>query len=57
MSTKAQVKANRKNAKKSTGPKTTEGKENSSQNATKHGFFACHDVIKTESQLEFDMLS
>jgi hypothetical protein len=57
MLTKAQIKANRKNARKSTGPKTYKGKEKSSRNATKHGFFACQDVIKSESQLEFDMLS
>ena len=55
MSTKARKKANRKNAKKSTGPKTTEGKEKSSQNAVKHGFFACHDVIRTENQVDYDM--
>jgi hypothetical protein len=33
-------KANQKNAKKSTGPKTPRGKSNSRTNAVKHGFFA-----------------
>jgi hypothetical protein len=56
MSTKEQISANRKNAKKSTGPKTTQGKETSSQNATKHGFFAQQDVIKHESQADYDIL-
>ena len=54
MSTDAQIKANRKNAKKSTGPKTPEGKAKSAQNATTHGLTASHDVIKGESQEEFD---
>jgi len=54
MSTEKQVAANRKNAKKSTGPKTPEGKAKSAQNATTHGLTASHDVIKGESQEEFD---
>ena len=35
-------------------PKTPEGKAKSAQNATKHGLTASHDVIKGESQEEFD---
>ena len=54
MSTKKQIQANRTNAKKSTGPKTPEGKAKSAQNATKHGLTATTDVIKGESQEEFD---
>ena len=38
MATEAQIRANRENAKKSTGPKTAEGKARVSQNARKHGF-------------------
>ncbi len=34
-----QIRANRRNAKKSTGPKTEAGKARSSQNARKHGIF------------------
>ncbi|MCD6394851.1 MAG: hypothetical protein J7M40_15280, partial [Planctomycetes bacterium] len=48
MSTPEQTNANRKNAEKSTGPKTPQGKAISSQNAVKHGFFAKNDVISGE---------
>jgi len=54
MSTKEQIKANRNNAKKSTGPKTTEGKGKSSKNAIKHGLTACCNVIDIEDREEFD---
>jgi hypothetical protein len=37
MATDAQVEANRRNARKSTGPKTAKGKEKSRGNAVKHG--------------------
>lgn len=39
--------ANRKNARKSTGPKTPEGKKRSSLNALKHGLLAREVVIKS----------
>ena len=54
MTTESQIRANRKNAKKSTGPKTPQGKAKSAQNATRHGLTATTDVIKGESQEEFD---
>ncbi len=38
------LKANRENAKKSTGPKTIRGKAFSRQNAFKHGLFARGDI-------------
>ena len=40
MSTQAQIDANRQNAKKSTGPKTAEGRAASSANSTRHGLTA-----------------
>ncbi len=54
MATEAQVVANRRNAQRSTGPRTAEGKETASQNAVKHGLSGCHDVIRGEDQGEFD---
>jgi hypothetical protein len=54
MATEAQIKANRRNAKKCTGPRTPQGKARSSQNATMHGLTAARDIIKSESQAEFD---
>ena len=38
MSTTAQINANQLNAQKSTGPVTDTGRQNSAQNACKHGF-------------------
>ncbi len=37
MATTAQVEANRRNARRSTGPRTASGKQRSAQNATTHG--------------------
>jgi hypothetical protein len=54
MVTEAQILANRRNAQKSTGPRTTEGKTAVSQNAVKHGLLAERDVISSESQADFD---
>ncbi len=54
MTTQAQIEANRKNAQKSTGPKSKQGKEAVSQNAVKHGLCANKHVIRSESQEEFD---
>jgi len=41
------VAANRRNARRSTGPKTERGKSNSRRNALRHGLFARHVVITT----------
>lgn len=45
MPTEAQSTANRANSKKSTGPRTAEGKARSAQNSTTHGLFAAALVI------------
>jgi hypothetical protein len=55
MSTNSQILANRLNALKSTGPRTAEGKAAVSQNAVKHGLFAEHDVISSESEADFNL--
>ena len=53
MSTKAQINANRNNSRKSTGPKTDEGKTVVSQNAIKHGLFA-ESVIQGENEADYE---
>jgi len=53
MSTQEQIKANRQNSKKSTGPKTEDGKSAVSQNAVKHGLFA-ESVIKGENEADYE---
>jgi len=55
MATEAQVVANRRNAEKSTGPRTPEGKAVVSQNAVKHGLLAQADVIRGEDREEFEL--
>ena len=54
MPTNAQIKANRKNAKKSTGPRTAEGKTRSAKNALKHGLLARDTVMPGEDPADFD---
>jgi hypothetical protein len=56
MSTETQILANRRNALNSTGPRTAEGKANSSGNATRHGLSAAFRVLPNENQEEFDEL-
>jgi len=48
--------ANRANAAKSTGPKTAEGKRNTSRNATRHGILANTILIDGESRERFAAL-
>jgi hypothetical protein len=55
MATEAQILANRRNALKSTGPRTHEGRAAVSQNAVKHGLSAQNDVICSENHAEFDL--
>jgi len=55
MTTEAQTIANRRNAQKSTGPRTPQGKAGISQNAIKHGLSARQTVISSESQADFNL--
>jgi len=52
------IEANKRNAKKSTGPKTVAGKKRVSKNATKHGFYSKHLLVQhqdgEENQGEYD---
>jgi hypothetical protein len=52
------IEANRRNALKSTGPKTPDGKKRVSRNATRHGFFSKWLLIQgrdgNESKQEYD---
>jgi len=56
MATKKQIAANRRNAKKSTGPRTAAGKAKSAQNATKHGLLARQPVLPDEDGAEYEAL-
>jgi len=49
MSTAKQIAANRRNAQKATGPRTTAGKSTSRFNALKHGIFATHQIMFDET--------
>ena len=53
MATEKQIKANRKNSQKSTGPKTAGGKAAVSQDAVKHGLFA-DSVVTGETEAEYE---
>jgi len=54
--TEAQIRANRENAKKSTGPRTAEGKAASSRNGLSHGLCAEKLMLAGEDPEEFLML-
>src|SRR3982074_1311573 len=56
MATVLQIEANRRNAQKSTGPKTPEGKAAVSMNALRHGRRARPVVLPGEKREEFDQL-
>ena len=53
MSTQSKIEANRRNAQKSTGPRTPSGKAVASMNAVKHGLAARMPVVPGESEAEF----
>ena len=46
--------ANRRNALRSTGPRTPNGKQNSARNAIKHGIFTQKTVLFNECQQDYD---
>ncbi len=56
MTSQDQTKANRRNALKSTGPKSTKGKYRSRLNALKHGLLAKDIVLPSEDEQEFEGL-
>ncbi len=56
MSSSKQIAANRRNAAKSTGPRTLEGKRRVSSNAVQHGFYAAKFIIPGESREEFQSI-
>jgi hypothetical protein len=56
MTSQARVSANRRNAEKSTGPRTQQGKAIVAQNALKHGLLARQDVVMGEDPQEFELL-
>jgi hypothetical protein len=54
MATALQIAANRRNAKKSTGPRTAEGKKQASLSAVKHGMTAQTVVLPHESGTDYE---
>jgi hypothetical protein len=56
MASKRQIEANRRNAQKSTGPTSPEGKAVSSMNALKTGLYARSEVLPSESPAQYQEL-
>jgi len=56
MSSEKQIDANRRNALKSTGPKSEEGKAKSSMNAVRHGLTAGQTVLPHENEDDYEKL-
>jgi hypothetical protein len=56
MASPAQIFANRDNARKSSGPKTIEGKQASSRNATRHGLTGAQIVMPGEDATAYEEL-
>jgi len=54
MTSDAKIEANRRNAAKSTGPKTAEGKASSKMNALKHGLLSEAALLPDENEDQFD---
>ncbi len=53
MTTQKQIEANRRNSRRSTGPKTRTGKAESKMNAMKHGLLAEQVAVRGEDPVEF----
>ena len=56
MATEAQIRANRANATKSTGPRTPDGKDNSSRNSLTHGLCAEKHLLSDEDRDQYRAL-
>jgi hypothetical protein len=50
----SRVAANRRNAARSTGPRSVKGKSRSSKNASKHGLLSTEPLLADESEKEFE---
>ena len=57
MATRRQVRSNRKNAKKSTGPRTAQGKGAIGLNALKHGLLSRATILHNENTRDFEKLA
>ncbi len=57
MATEAQIAANRRNARKSTGPRTQEGKQRSRQNAFQHGLTAETVISVLENAGDYELFA
>jgi hypothetical protein len=56
MATEAQLRANRLNGRRSTGPRTADGKERTKFNALKHGLTSLHVVLPGEEEVLYQEL-
>ena len=53
MTSKAKIESNRRNSKRSTGPRTPEGKRSSAKNSLRHGLLAKQITLPDENMEEF----
>lgn len=56
MLSQKKIAANKKNADRSSGPKTDLGKQRSKRNALKHGIFSCELLIDASDKVKFETL-